>query len=414
MNGFLIMVKNSIKILLRNPAFLVCMITIPVLATLMLNLQYEETVTGNDKNSIILVEGSDISVVNVEYSKLSVLVFDNSKSESSNWLINQLNYTGLYKIYLYEAEEFHDDMGAWALDFMNENTIKTVLYIPSDFEGNLIMGYNSGLCIFEGNDDDRISLLKSGTEDFLGIIQKYSQLGKDESGYYEMLHTSLDNQFDIEAFVVIRANEFNLTDDQNNDLQNIAFAIAILSLAYVLSGIFGSNVIINEKRTNVLKRVRLSNSSVFSYALAKLILACIITILQTFIAGVSIMLLTKGEFGISWLDFIVFAAGLGIVFNTMCVICGILSDNVLNALYFTFGAWIITNTLSGVYFPSMDLTGWIGEISKLTPQRWVLLCSKMLMSDGANVYGVYSAIIFAFLAVILVFGIVLYKSRERK
>jgi len=413
MIGFLIMVKQNLKMLMRNYGFIISIILLPIAATLMFTLQYKETM-DNQENTVIELTQDDLSVVDEDYSKLIVLAYDNSKSESSKWLLEELNYYGLYKIYSYKTDSYPDDFNNWAKEYMNDNTLKAILYFPEDFEDNMLNGKKSGIHIYEGNDDDRIALLKAGVENALALMEDYAQLSDNEEAYQSKLKDATKDRVGLKRVNSVKEGRFNLTAAQKNDVQNIAFSIAILSLAFVLSGVFSANIIIKEKQSLVLTRVRLSNTSVMTYVIAKVFIACIITVIQTCLATVGILLFTKGNLGIGIGDFILFTAGLGLVFNTLCVICGLVSDSIMNALYFAFGSWVITNMLSGVYFPGMELKGWIGKISNLTPQKWVLTTSKMIMTNESGVYTTYIGITFVFLAAICVIGLTLSKLSEKK
>lgn len=413
MIGFLIMVKQNIKMLLRNPGFLISIILLPIAATLMFMLQYEET-TDEKVNSVIELHSDDLAVVDEDYSKLIVLAYDNSQSASSSWILGELNYYDLYKIYSYKTDSYPEDFNSWAKDYMNDNTLKVIVYFPKDFEQNLLDGKNSGIHILVGDDDDRTDLLKTGIQNSLSIMENYAQLSEDKEEYQDKLENATKDRVELKTLNIVKEGKFQLSETQENYVQNIAFAIAILSLAFVLSGVFSANIIIYEKQNLVLTRVHLSNTSVMTYVLVKVVIACIVTVIQTCLATGGILIFTKGDIGIAIGDFVLFTAGLGLIFNTLCVVCGLITDSIMNALYFSFGAWIITNMLSGVYFPSMELKGWIGKISNLTPQKWVLITSKMIMTNEKGIYSTYIAVVLAFLVAICIVGLTLSKLREKK
>lgn len=411
---FFIMLKYNIKLLLRNPGFYVSMILLPIAATFMFNLQYQDT-TEKKENSIVELSDDKLSVVDADYSKLIVLAYDNSKSSSSKYLLKELNYYGLYKIYSYKTDSCPDDFNAWAKDYMNNNTAKVILYFPKDFEKNILEGSSNGMSIYVGNSDDRIKMLKSCVQYSVSSMDKFAQLSnKDNASYLKYLDELAKNRIEKNSVDVISAGEFNLSNEQNGFINNIAFAIAILSFAFILSGVFNANIIIREKNDLILTRVKLSDTSVSVYIMVKIAIGFIITLLQTAIATVGIFIFTSGDFGISISDFVIFTATLGLIFNTVCVMCGFISNNLMNALYFSFGIWMITNMLSGVYFPSMELDGWIGKLSDLTPQKWVLTTSKMIMTNRENDYSKYILVSVEFLMAVFVLGLVIEKLNERK
>lgn len=414
MIAFFIMLKYNIKLLLRNPGFWISMILLPIAATFMFTLQYQDT-SNLKSNSIVELSEDDLAIVDADYSKLIVLAYDNSHSSSSKYLLDELNYYGLYKIYLYNTDSYPDEFENWAKDYMNNNTAKVILYFPENFEGNIIEGQNSGITLYEGNDDDRIKMLKEAVESSVASMDKFAQLSnKNNADYIKYLEDVSEHRVEKNSVDVVSAGEFDLSDEQKGFVNNIAFAIAILSFAFVLSGVFSSNIIIRERNNNVLTRVHLSTTSISTYTLVKVTIGFIVTILQTIIATVGILIFTNGDFGISTFDFVMFTATLGLIFNTVCIMCGLISNNLMNALYFSFGIWMITNMLSGVYFPSMELDGWIGKVSDFTPQKWVLKTSKMIMTNQENAYSKYIIASAVFFIVVLIAGLTISRIKESK
>ena len=414
MIAFFIMLKYNIKLLLRNPGFWISMILLPIAATFMFTLQYQDT-SNLKSNSIVELSEDDLAIVDADYSKLIVLAYDNSHSSSSKYLLDELNYYGLYKIYLYNTDSYPDEFENWAKDYMNNNTAKVILYFPENFERNIIEGQNSGITLYEGNDDDRLKMLKEAVESSVASMDKFAQLSnKNNADYIKYLEDVSEHRVEKNSVDVVSAGEFDLSDEQKGFVNNIAFAIAILSFAFVLSGVFSSNIIIRERNNNVLTRVHLSTTSISTYTLVKVTIGFIVTILQTIIATVGILIFTNGDFGISTFDFVMFTATLGLIFNTVCIMCGLISNNLMNALYFSFGIWMITNMLSGVYFPSMELDGWIGKVSDFTPQKWVLKTSKMIMTNQENAYSKYIIASAVFFIVVLIAGLTISRIKESK
>lgn len=122
--------------------------------------------------------------------------------------------------------------------------------------------------------------------------------------------------------------------------------------------------------------------------------------------GVSVAICTP-LFSISWIGipfaaYLVFIGTVGIIFNLFCVLMGMFGKNVLTAVYTAFGVWVFTNLLAKVYFNFGTTPDWWEKASLLTPQRWVMICSEMIMKNQDGAYVTFFASAAAFLILIIV------------
>ncbi|PKM48185.1 MAG: hypothetical protein CVV01_04800, partial [Firmicutes bacterium HGW-Firmicutes-6] len=92
MNGFFTMVKTNLKLLFRNKGYLCLVILLPILSAGLLSLQLDETVTMKDDTSYVVqnIEDRDDNITSIENTKLLVKIYDNSNTDLSDDLAQEL------------------------------------------------------------------------------------------------------------------------------------------------------------------------------------------------------------------------------------------------------------------------------------------------------------------------------------
>ena len=211
---------------------------------------------------------------------------------------------------------------------------------------------------------------------------------------------------------IIGEDDVELSTNQNNQLSNMGYAVAVLTLAFMLTGSFLAAQIISERDNKALMRMEISGVSMMHYVAAKSITAVLVSLMQAAITAIAIMIFVGTDIGIPFLSYIVFVATIGVLFNLFCVMMGIFSKNILTAVYTSFGVWVFTTLLAKVYFNFVTtMPDWWEKLSLLTPQRWMMLCSEMLMKNQTGVYGKFFLVSAGFLILILTAGFVGTKIR---
>lgn len=414
MNGFLTMTKTNLKLLLRNIGFLICLVIIPIGAALLLMVQQTGAVEGSESNKIIEVD-KNTSVMSASLSsafeKISVIAIDASQDETSDLFLNTLSQDNFYAVYRCKTVPIErDEINTIAKSFYERGTVTAVLYLPKDFGQKINDGQTPELDIIKGRDDDRIESVKNLINRNISIIMSCAAQSADKQELYKLIDEAFGNLPKSESVIVGTDNtELNL--NQTNDLSNIGYSIALLSLAFILTGSFIANQIVSERDNKTQMRIKMSGSSMMTYMLSKSLTAVIVSILQTAVTAITVALLIGTDIGIPFAAYLIFIGTVGIIFNLFCVLMGIFGKNILTAVYTSFGVWVFTNLLAKVYFNFGITPDWWEKASLLTPQRWVMICSEMLMKNQSGAYVTFFAAAAAFLILVIVAGYIGMKLR---
>ena len=180
MNGFMTMLKMNMKLLIRNKAYLCFLIILPICAILTLNIPNDSGYESNDKATyeVKTMENINDQIIKMQNTQLTVNVYDSSSSYLSDYVLEKLASFGSYQIYRYENSEIsEDDAEDTALETFNKNNISAAIYISDKLISNVINRNNQDdIIIYEGADDERISLLKDNLNLIVRSLYNYSSL----------------------------------------------------------------------------------------------------------------------------------------------------------------------------------------------------------------------------------------------
>jgi len=417
MSGLLTMMKMNLKLLLRNKGYLAFLIILPVVSVLMLNIRTGSGLEGgNDSYEIHELSKQNESIFNVTNTKLNVKVYDCNDSELSNYVIEELAKAGSYRIYRYKGESMNiQEARQEALNTSNHNVIGAVIYIPNNFENEILNNNGSNMVLFEATSDARLTLLERNLDSFLQSVSQYAAMtGYNKVALKTLLDISVENEMSKNTIGIEVGNTLQLTTQQEDQKTSIGYSLAFLTIGFLFSGVFIAATVVEERQNRVYNRIVLSKSSMINYGLVKLCLIFITVMIQTGILAIGIKLFVKTDFGISFSSYIFFVFGLGLIFNTFSVVVGIITNNVLTSNYIAFLVWCISDLLAGLYFPLDAAAGWWGKISMMMPQRWVIKAAEMLMAGKSGVHSMYILVVVSYLIIISSVGFMSIKIRKKE
>ncbi len=417
MTGFLTMLKVNMKLLLRNKGYLCFLILLPLFSILLLNIQVSSSFNLDDLDyySIHEMENGTRTPLNMTNDKLNVMVSDSDQSYLSDFILQQLANTGSYQFYRYRTDITDaDTAAALATDFANRNTIAAVLYIPPNLAENIHMDSTvSALYLFEASEDGRIPMLAEGLDTVLNSLVIYQGLAKNDSNIFKTIVDNIsERKLEKESVSLSLNDEMHLNTLQQHQQSNVGYSLAIVSIAFLFSGVFIGSIVIEERHNLVFTRILLTNISITNYGLVKLLLSFLTTAIQIVVMGIGIALFVKVDFGLSLGSYLFFIFGIGIIFNLLSVIAGVLADNLLSSSYLAFAVWTVSAMLSGLYFPLDATSIWWNRLALLMPPHWVIRCSKMVMLGQGGAYSTFLLIVFAFIAIILSVGFLGIKAKK--
>lgn len=397
MNGFFIMLKSNLKLVMRNKASIFLLLLIPLVSTLILKIPLNR----NNSESAIF--------------KMSVMVFDNSKAPLSNELIDLLKRNN-YFIVTIERDVPKDLNSAKekALNLANKSVINGFIYIPSDFSDSVIKGKTDDvITIFSTGTDDRIKVLENNINMVLLRFNMYSKVANGDKAIFEELMKRAEKDKTISELSPVISGERALNSTEKSQIQNFGYFVAILSMTLMFSGNFIASIFIEEKENRVLKRITLTKSSMLNYGLIKALVAFVALIVQVTMIIIGIKLFVKVDVGINLMEVAILILGLGFIFNTLSIALGAIFESLSNANYLAFFITTTSALMAGLYFP-LDITPkWMQNASLIMPQRWVLKTAEQILLGANEGVMLFGTIVLAYMTLFLTIGFLGLKMNNK-
>ncbi|SEV89103.1 ABC-type multidrug transport system, permease component [Ruminococcaceae bacterium KH2T8] len=378
------MAKSSGKLILRNKAFIVIGILIPVLSTLFLDLWYRMPAADLSDNVHELATVDEQMAYNVDFYRYPVKVYDTVMDERTKDICYNLNSAGMFQIFRADASDMTDeqimDNAKYTADEDHVNAIIVLREDPADTD--LYLVGESG--------DERFDLLKSGLETELageGTEYKIPEVtfvsgGGDEVDYYKT--------------------------------RNVSFCIAISTLAFVFGGVLILNTVFSEKKDNVYSRLLLTGASKASYLLSKIILSVAIALIQAVLMLINFTFFVKSDIGISPLQFFTVAFLTGLTFGLLSLCAGLYFDSMAPAAILSFVIWAISALIAGMYFDISGASELYKKASLLMPQRWAMFSVNRFMNGDSSGYSLLLTVAVAYWVIIFVVGVLGLRVREQE
>ncbi len=378
------MAKSSGKLILRNKAFIVIGILIPVLSTLFLDLWYRMPAADLSDNVHELATVDEQMAYNVDFYRYPVKVYDTVMDERTKDICYNLNSAGMFQIFRADASDMTDeqimDSAKYTADEDHVNAIIVLREDPADTD--LYLVGESG--------DERFDLLKSGLETELageGTEYKTPEVtfvsgGGDEVDYYKT--------------------------------RNVSFCIAISTLAFVFGGVLILNTVFSEKKDNVYSRLLLTGASKASYLLSKIILSVAIALIQAVLMLINFTFFVKSDIGISPLQFFTVAFLTGLTFGLLSLCAGLYFDSMAPAAILSFVIWAISALIAGTYFDISGASELYKKASLLMPQRWAMFSVNRFMNGDSSGYSLLLTVAVAYWVIIFVVGVLGLRVREQE
>lgn len=421
MEGFLVMLKTNIKLLLRNKGYIICIFLIPIIAVLIMNSNSTTFKEGIEKNNEILEWKSVGDTFDIENIKMTVKVYDYSESAESSYLLQKLAQTSTYRLYLVnnnkvsrEDKESYDDIIKGAKKLFESSTIRAILYISKDFTESIIKGEEPSVKIIKGYDDSRIDLLQNNIEWYCSEIE-YAYHDALENG--EKLETVINKMTQEEMIknVVLVKDEDSvaLTEKQQQQRSKIGYALCFLTVSFIFSGVFIASILIKEKENKSINRMKLSLTSNQCYIMVKLCLILLTAIIETLVFGIGIALVMGTKIGVPYGAFLVMILLQGILFNSLSLVIGTLINNLFGTTFLSFTIWSISNLLGGLFFPIVQGSA-MEKMSMFAPQRWLIKTSEMYMMGKEGAFTQYILIFLAFMIVLFTISMIGLKIYDKE
>lgn len=417
MSHFLELLKINGKLLLRNKGFLFFLLITPIVSVIIMNLHvnlsfYEEE---QKEREIQELSGEDKVVYLNNWSDYAVKVYDGAGTELSEYVLEKMADSGMFSIYRMDAGDMTEaEVQKQAeQDAMNDR-MGTILYVKPDFDENVMEGnWEEAFLFYQVSEDERWELWEDSFSGELSAIYQAAQgTGGTKEQVLSILQGIQENLPQQEIIFLEGKDSVTLSAEQSSKKGLAGYAYAIITLGFLFCGVCIAYTVIEERENKVYTRIMLSKVGRYEYLMSKLVMAVLISVLQTMVMAVCMFVAGDTDFGISKADFLLFIFLLGLMFSLLSMCAGILIGDVMGANYAVFAVWSISALLAGLYFPIDTASGAIKAISYLMPQRWFLKGTEMLMVGDKSAYSMVACVTCAYLIVILSVGVVGLKLKE--
>ena len=412
------LVKMSLKLLLRNKGFLFFLLATPVFSAFILNIKMEHTVYQDETEKAVILELEDYSEKAVYVGNTSafiIKVYDASLSELSEYVLNQINETGMFSVCRANVSGL-TEKEVWdiAKEDAFDDRAGMLIYLKEDFDKAVLDGtWEKGLQLYIVSEDERQELLETELMSLLDRIKQAQILvGDDTSAILEMLNDIQDSMPGKKTENLAGKDDIVLTDEQVNQRTQIGYAFAFITLGFLFCGVCVAHSVIEEQNNRVYTRVMLSKMGARDYFIAKFLVALIISVLQTGVLAICLSLMQDLDFGISIMRFLILIFLLGLIFSALSLVLGVLLGDVMSSNYAVFAIWCISGMLAGLYFPLDDTTSTLKTISYLMPQKWFMDASELLLVGDNSAYSMLLCVTVAYLIIIISVGSVGLKIKK--
>ena len=411
-------IKTTLKLLFRNVGFWFFMISMPILATFILNIHQDYNAYYIDDNIAKVVELDDIDTKVAYYGKdgrFVVKVYDASNSKLADYMLKDISEAGMFEVCRVKADGMTIEEADKRSDIDGQNDrMGAYFYIGSGFDRDVVSGDTTdSLTIYVMSDDERYDLLEDKVKKNIAKISSAADsMGTDDAdaiiAYLEEVNSHMPKK-NIVTFKV--KSGVDLTEDQINKRTNLGYAFSFLTLGFVFCGIFVAHGVIKEQNNDVLTRIKLTGKSSGSYFAAKFIVGIIISVILSSILSICTFFIDSSEMGMNRAELLGVVFLMGIIFCSLSLLLGILIGNVMGANIAAFTLWSMSSMLSGLYFPLENTSKGVKMLSYMMPQKWFVDGSEKLFVGDNNAWIMLLCVTVAFLIIILGLGTVGIKMR---
>lgn len=410
MSRFMALLKMNIKLLLRNKGFLFFLCITPIVSAIILNLKTGSEIYNEKEaktNIIELGNANERAVYVSDTSAFTIKVYDGSKTELSEYVLEELTSSGLFSVCRCDVRNMSEEqVKEQAEKDAFDDRAGTLLYLKKDFEKCVLEGnYEGAVQIYVVSEDERWELFETELTECLSQIYPLAEQAQMNSR--EVLENLKSVKKEMPKKVIVNLSgkgDIVLTDEQNTHKSCIGYAFAIITLGFLFCGVCVAYTVIEEQNNKVYTRVMLSKVSRREYLCSKFVMAVVISIVQTGLLGICIFGIKGSDFGINKFSFLILIFFLGLIFSSISLLLGVLLGDVMSANYAVFTLWSISALLAGLYFPLDSTSTVLKSISYLMPQRWFMKAAELLLVGDKSAYSMILYITVAYLILIVSIG----------
>lgn len=401
------MTKMTMKLLLRNKGFVFFAILLPILATVILNINNIDSQKEEVGQVIVLEKMNTQMAYIVQLQKYPVKVYNQSESKESEVFIQELASGGIFQVFEVKCKkQSKEDILASVQYTSMHDKVNGIIIINDQFENEINEGkIIKSIKLFQVGDDKRNSMLESFTKEKLTAMLQKEKIIEDNVQSPEVKIQELQST----------TTKTGITIDIDADETYIfGTTLALYTVAFIFAGIMILGTIMSERENLVFTRIMLTDAKEDTYLLSKFTVIILTSVLETVVACLSYQFLVKTEVGLSLAEFAFILFGMALIFNSISVGVGICCDNTLTACLMAFTVWVITALLGGLYFDISNASDTFKKIALLMPQRWGLKAASLFMNGDATGYPLMCIVTMTYVIIVLMIGVLGLKVSRKE
>lgn len=375
--------KYSAKLIIRNKAFLVVGILIPLLAPFLMNMWYKIPTDEKVEATYELKSMDQQMAYHIDFYRMPVKVYDTVCSDYSKKICDEIGKAGMFQMFRAECKDAsYEKIEKSYKKSALEDRVAAIIVLREDPEETEL---------FRVGDDERYELL----EDTLSMVLAN---GPDTSDNSKVSLLKISAGDDVDYYKT----------------RNFSYSLAIGTLASIFGGVLVLGTVISEKRDNAYSRILLTKANKGSYLLSKLILSFGTALFQSLCMTLSFEFLVKVDVGISGFQFFVVVLLTGLTFNLISLCGGIIFDSMAGASLMSFTIWSFSALVSGAYFDISDASESYRKAALLMPQRWALVSVTRFMNHDNSGYPLLLCVTAGYLVIMIVIGLLGLRIAEKE
>ena len=375
--------RYSAKLIIRNKAFLVVGILIPILAPFLMNIWYKVPTDEKVETTFELKSMDEQMAYHIDFYRMPVKVYDTVCTDYSKSICDEINNAGIFQTFRAECKDVSDEkIEKSCKKSALEDRVSAIIVLREDPDDTIL--YRVG-------EDERYELL----EDTLSMILANGPYTSDTS---EVSLLKISSGDDVDYYKT----------------RNFSYSLSIGTLASIFGGVLVLGTVISEKKDNAYSRILLTKANKGSYLLSKLILSFGTAVFQSICMAVSFTFLVKVDIGISWLQFFVVVFLTGLTFNLISLCCGLIFNSMAGASVMAFVIWSFSALVSGAYFDISEASDLYQKAALLMPQRWTLITVTRFMNNDNSGYPLLLCVTAGDVVIMFVIGLMGLKFGEKE
>lgn len=405
------LVKMSMKLLLRNKGFWFFLLAMPVLSVAILHVKTDEDLAFFREETVREIKELYHAEDKVAYygksGEFVVKVYDASESTLSEMFLENLAKNGLFLICRAKTPEFSkSDADAAMARSGIEDRMGAGIYLAKGFDEAVLSGdMAKGMTIYLLSEDERFEIFEREIKGFLAEAKTMAQLsGKEGDALASELEKFHSEDPEKTLRSMARKGSATLTKEQVNHKAHMGYSFSFLTLCFVFCGVIVAHTTIEEEKHKVLTRIQLTGTSNLKYFVSKFVVSAIVSVMITGVLAVLTLFIGQEQLGMSKAAFLGLVFLMGLIFNSLSLLLGILSGEVMTANFMAFTIWSLSCMLAGLYFPLDDASRFVKTVSYVMPQRWFMDSVDQIFMGDKRGYFMVLCITTAYLIIILSLG----------